>query len=542
MTVIYWTIVVAGIFALTWWLVPRLLRAVILRRLGARQRVYNPIDTQAPLQTTQSPRVAVLGAGIAGLTAAVTLARRGFKVTLYEKSDYIGGKLGSWPKQLSTGESVWVSHGYHAFFRSYFNLTRFLASFDATKELKSIGDYVILAPDGTRVQFANINPTPVFNLLGLARAGVFKLSEALRAPGRDLYGVFLEYDEKDTFQRFDQVSFEAFNQLAQVPPGLQTAFNTFARAFFADADKLSLAELIKSFHFYYLGHDVGLVYDYPTRDYEPWLLKKIRDELAALGSQIQLSTSVRSLQRTKNDWLVNGEAHQAVVLAADVVGSRDIVTKANGINPETIAQFERLKAGQRYCVIRLWIDKDVRTDVPVFVITDRARVLDAVSFYHRIETDSAQWTKAHGGAVIELHCYAVPDDVTESEVRQSMLDDLLQFFPELNGYRIADEHLQIKRDFTAFHTGQYAHRPTVETGESGLFCAGDWVKLPFPAMLMEAACASGLCAANAILRQHGLQEEPVHVVPLKGLMAGMPQPPGRKSLLAPSMHIKEPHA
>ncbi|WP_455381815.1 phytoene desaturase family protein [Salinispira pacifica] len=40
-------------------------------------------------------RVAVVGAGLGGLSAAVHLARRGFSVTLYEQSDAPGGKAGS---------------------------------------------------------------------------------------------------------------------------------------------------------------------------------------------------------------------------------------------------------------------------------------------------------------------------------------------------------------------------------------------------------------------------------------------------------------
>jgi hypothetical protein len=38
-------------------------------------------------------------------------------------------------------------------------------------------------------------------------------------------------------------------------------------------------------------------------------------------------------------------------------------------------------------------------------------------------------------------------------------------------------------------------------------------------MLMEAACTSGLLAANAVLRRDGLREEPVESVPLRGLLA-----------------------
>ena len=38
-------------------------------------------------------RIAVVGGGIAGLTAAWTLRRRGADVTVYEASERLGGKL-----------------------------------------------------------------------------------------------------------------------------------------------------------------------------------------------------------------------------------------------------------------------------------------------------------------------------------------------------------------------------------------------------------------------------------------------------------------
>ena len=77
----------------------------------------------------------------------------------------------------------------------------------------------------------------------------------------------------------------------------------------------------------------------------------------------------------------------------------------------------------------------------------------------------------------------------------------------------------MRNDFTAFHTGLYRDRPTHTTGVEGLLLAGDWVKLPVPAMLMEAACTSGLLAANEILGREGLQQEPIYTVPVRGLFA-----------------------
>ncbi|HTS54644.1 MAG TPA: FAD-dependent oxidoreductase [Burkholderiales bacterium] len=59
-------------------------------------------------------RVGIVGAGIAGLTAALRLAERGYKVTVYEQRVFIGGKLGAHRHRLvrlvdprEVADSVW---------------------------------------------------------------------------------------------------------------------------------------------------------------------------------------------------------------------------------------------------------------------------------------------------------------------------------------------------------------------------------------------------------------------------------------------------
>jgi isorenieratene synthase len=528
-----WAVTALAVMGIAgWWGLPGLLRGLVKRRLSNYRVDVNVVDPLKPARLGAPRRVAVLGGGVAGLTAAVTLARRGFHVELFEAKAHLGGKLGSWQVPLGSGEEAWASHGFHAFFASYYNLNRFLDSLGLRRDFRSIGEYVILAADGAQVRFGGLDTTPVLNLVALARAGVFRFRDVLKAPARDLLGMFLEYDAQDTFARYDHVSFADFNRLAQLPPRLKLAFTSFARAFFSDEDRLSLAELIKSFHFYYLSNDGGLVYDFPVRDYEPAFLAPMRAELAAHGATIRLSTPVTALARTPAGFLVNDAPFDRVVLAADVVGARAIMTAAGGVDDAVRSRFGALAAGQRYAVLRIWTDRDVREDFPPFVITDRLRVLDAFAAYHRFEHEAQAWTARHGGAVLELHCYAVPDDLSPEEARRALLDEVIRFFPELEGMTVEHEVFQLERNFTAFDRGMHASRPGVESGVPGLVCAGDWVKLPFPAMLLEAACASGLLAANALLREAGLREELVQSVAPRGLMAGMPQPRARQLLRA----------
>ena len=62
-----------------------------LIRMGvAKAALLKPQD---PIQSPMDPRAMVIGGGIAGMTAALSLANRGYEVTLVEKSAELGGLL-----------------------------------------------------------------------------------------------------------------------------------------------------------------------------------------------------------------------------------------------------------------------------------------------------------------------------------------------------------------------------------------------------------------------------------------------------------------
>ena len=136
-----------------------------------------------------------------------------------------------------------------------------------------------------------------------------------------------------------------------------------------------------------------------------------------------------------------------------------------------------------------------------------------------MEKSSEEWVRKNGGGIFELHSYALPNDFPEDEVRDQLLKEFEEYFPEIGGYNIVYENLQVKDDFTAFHTNLFKNRPEVKTEIKNMYLAGDWVKLDCPAMLMEAATTSALYAANDILKKEKLQQLPIYSVPLKGIFA-----------------------
>lgn len=484
--------------------------------------VNERLPTAIKVDRAHAPRVAVIGAGLAGLGAACDLAERGFAVTLLEQNAYLGGKVGAWRETSADGVELEVEHGFHAFFRHYYNLRSFLERTGLTKNMVPVADYLILEASGKAWSFRDVEATPVLNLLALMRRGLYRARDILFTRALHEMDVFLAYDQEQIFAELDHVSYAEFAQRAQLPAKLRMVFNTFARSFFADAERLSTAELIKSFHFYYLSHDHGLIYDYPAGSYQTTVLDPLRTYLEARDVRMVLgqpSGPIRPL--SDGSYQVGAARYDYVILATSTQGAQAIFKSSPALRqaaPVLAQQLNSLPEGQRYAVWRLWIDRDVREGVPVFVSTERLYVLDAVTFCHRVGSAEHRSVRAHGGAVLELHSYAVPDAATDADLRAAFVRELLHYFPELDGFRIVHQVLQVKRDFSAFHVGAARSRPQTCTELPRLFLAGDWVRLPCPAMLMEAAYTSALLATNAVLRAEGLRPYPVLSVPVRGLL------------------------
>ena len=56
----------------------------------AKARLLTPLD---PIRLSAEKRALVIGAGVAGLRSALDIARQGIRVTLVEKSPFVGGRM-----------------------------------------------------------------------------------------------------------------------------------------------------------------------------------------------------------------------------------------------------------------------------------------------------------------------------------------------------------------------------------------------------------------------------------------------------------------
>jgi isorenieratene synthase len=158
-------------------------------------------------------------------------------------------------------------------------------------------------------------------------------------------------------------------------------------------------------------------------------------------------------------------------------------------------------------------------DRQAFVGTAGFPLLDNISLFHLFEAESQAWANRTGGSVVELHAYGMPDSATEPVIRRAMQSALFELYPETREAGVVHESFFVERDCPAFPPGGYQARPDVETPESDVALAGDFVRLEFPSALMERATASGFLAASALLRPYGVRPEPLGSVSPRGPLA-----------------------
>ncbi len=524
----WWLILAVGFVVLIWLgarrgRLKKALARLVERKLEGFRHEANRVDPTLPrLVTDHAARVAVLGGGLAGIGAAATLGERGIDVTLFERNAYLGGKIGAWRIAVGDEEQT-IEHGFHAFFRQYYNLNRFLDRLGVLDGFREIEDYLILDADRRPLSFGDVERVPALNILDLGRRGFYRWRDVAAKRTRSRLDAFLRFDMARTYETLDDTTFERFCDDAALPAELRVSFRTFARAFFSDEADLSTADVLRAFHFYYLSHDHGLIYDYPAGDYETTLLAPIRSHLTEHGVELRLRSPIEAVERGEHRrFRIAGAEYDWVVLAADIPGTQAIVSASawlKDLHPKFAANIQALHTSQGYAVWRIWVDRDVRPDLPTFINVDRQRVLDSVTLYHRITDEARDWAEAQGGAVLELHSYALPRDIDgEADVRRVFLKELEYFFPELSGLTICAEALQVRHDFPAFAPGQHALRPEPRSPVEGLLMAGDWVRLPYPMTHMEAAFTSGLICANEIFDALHLQQEPIFTVAPRGLL------------------------
>jgi isorenieratene synthase len=176
-----------------------------------------------------------------------------------------------------------------------------------------------------------------------------------------------------------------------------------------------------------------------------------------------------------------------------------------------------LKTASPFVVHRLWLDRPVDADRPAFLATGGLDPLDNISVLNRYERQAIQWSREHGGSVVELHSYAIREPV--DAITRQLGSRLHALYPETRHAQVVAERVLCREDCPLFAPGDYARRPGVATPHPALMLAGDGIRIDLPVALMERAATTGWSAANRLLQHWGVAGHALHTVPTQGRSA-----------------------
>ncbi len=497
--------------------------------LRMQPRILVPERHELPRAAPPGTEAVVVGAGVAGVSAAVVLAERGVAVTLLEAADTLGGRLGAWPHTLPDGTEQVVEHGFHAFFRHYYTWRAVLRRLDPELSfLRPVDGYPVLSRSWPAEDLTGLPAAPPLNLLALfARSPSLGLRDLLGSD-RQLAVELLAYDPEHTSARFDDApAAEFLTALGMSDRAQAMLFEAFARSFFARPAELSAGELIAMFHYYFLGNPEGIGFDAPDTDYLSCLWAPFAGYLERRGAAVGTGAAARAVSPDPDSrWRIElaGDAPlrtRHLVLALDPGGLRALLAASPELAaaaPDLAARVDGLAIAPPFAVTRLWLDRDVGAERATFNAVSREPTLDSITVYSRLESPSAAWAASTGGSVVELHSYAcaAPDaDAATARMRA----ELAALWPETADALVVHQQQRLEATAPTFPPGSAASRPTVLGAAAGLRLAGDFVRTPFLTGLMERAAASGVLAANDVLAEVGAGPEEIRGIPQRGLFA-----------------------
>ena len=128
------------------------------------RRVTTTHDSRPP---TDGSRIAVIGGGITGLTAALRLAQQGHQVTLWERGERLGGQANAFPVAGTA-----IERFYHHLFQSDREIV-------ALAEEIGIGDRLVWLPSNVGY-FADGRIWPLNGALDLLRLGFLPIHDRIR--------------------------------------------------------------------------------------------------------------------------------------------------------------------------------------------------------------------------------------------------------------------------------------------------------------------------------------------------------------------------
>jgi len=441
-----------------------------------------------------SLKVAVIGGGLAGITAAIALAETGADVTLLEARPRLGGATCSFSR-----DGLTVDTGQHIFLgccSAYRGLLDRLGMTGHTT-LQDRFDVTVLAPGGRKARLRRTAlPGPLHMLPALGRYPFLSRTERASVARPALAMRFVDpADPAADTQRFGDW-LARHGQSERTRRALWDLFSVSALNIAGDDASLALAAVVVKTGL--LGKNNAADIGVPTLPLGELHGDAGATLLAKLGGQVALSTKVSAIEPDSGGGfriaLAQGDpvTADAVVLAVPHEKAAPLIP-AGALPEQTVAGWAGLGASPI-------VNVHVIYDRPVMDLPFVAAIDSPVQWVFDRTKISAMDRPGHQYLAISLSAADQFADTPVAELQEQFLPALAELFPAARDARVTEFFVTRERRATFRQTpGSGALRPKTATARPGLVLAGAWTDTGWPDT-MEGAVRSGLAAAAELRR------------------------------------------
>ena len=441
-------------------------------------------------------RVAVVGAGWAGMAAAVALTQAGHHVTVMEAARTLGGRARALHTVDATGQSLVLDNGQHILIGAYTETLRLMRTVgvDVPSAMLRL-PLTLTYADRSGLELPNL-PPPWDALVGVARARGWSWTDKV-ALLRTCASWQLKGFRCDARWSVAQLCERLPQRLLQefIEPLCVSALNTPAH----EASAEVFLRVLRDSLFSGRGGSNLLL---PRTDLGALFPDTAAQWLQAQGAALHTGQRVAGLARTADGWDVDGTHFDSVVLATHSTEAARLVQAAHGSLSQTeqgeAAEWIHVTQALRFTSIGTVYAQASATSLPNgsgHTEESRHTLNQAMLALRPGPEQPAQFVfdRGHLGGPAGLLAFVV--SVSEQD-RATLEDQVVRQAQEQLGLKTLRPLQTVVEKRATFACTPSLRRPGNRV-LSGLWAAGDYTEGPYPATL-EGAIRSGLHAAQQI--------------------------------------------
>jgi 15-cis-phytoene desaturase len=455
-------------------------------------------------------RVAIAGAGLAGLACAKYLVDAGHTPVVLESRDVLGGLVAAWQDE----EGDWYETGLHAFFGAYPNMLQLLNELGIEDRLQWKQHTLLFKqPEkpGVLSRFDVPDIPAPFNVI----VSILRNNDMLtwEQKLRFALGLFPAIVRGQQYVE-DMDQYSLLEWLRRQGIGERVSSDVFIAASkaltFIDPDRVSATIILTALNKFLqerYGSKIAFLDGSPTER----LCQPIVDYIEAGGGSVQLEKPLKEIL-LNDDGTVRGFAIRGINGAADEVITADAYVSAVSVDvmkvllPDawrSIAFFQKLDGLEGVPVINLhlWFDRKL-TDVDQLLFS-RSPLL---SVYADMSVTCKEYEDPDQ-SMLELVLAPAKDwiDRSDEDIIAATMQEIEKLFPQhfgtenpakLRKYKV----VKTPRSVYTASPGRQAYRPDQITPVENFFLAGSYTMQQYLGS-MEGAVLSGKLAAQAVVNR-----------------------------------------